>query len=80
MALATCCHAHRYLGSFAPRSGLSRSDFVQWPDSDDPAAGHGVGSLGRSRRRLCECYAFGRRGVDAVPLIYLITGTERRPY
>jgi hypothetical protein len=26
--LATRCHAHRYLGSCAPRSGLSRSDFV----------------------------------------------------
>jgi hypothetical protein len=29
--LATRCHAHRSLGSCAPRSGLSRSDFVRWP-------------------------------------------------
>jgi hypothetical protein len=28
MVVNTHCHAHRYLGSCTPRSGLSRSDFV----------------------------------------------------
>jgi hypothetical protein len=43
---------HDEVAAEAPRSGLSRSDFVPWPDSEATADGRDGGSLGNTRRRV----------------------------
>jgi putative DNA-invertase from lambdoid prophage Rac len=60
--IATRCHAHRYLGSRAPRSGLSRSDFVLWPISEATIPGND-GSYLRSCGRHRELRDSGSRSV-----------------
>jgi hypothetical protein len=43
------------VGSCAPRSGLSRSDFVQWPTAETTAAdrhGRSLGYCGRQSRAI----------------------------